>query len=330
MALAALRREERIALIVAVAAHAGLLAVLLLRPAAPPPPREVRMSVTLSDATGPSETAPKQAPANADLAPTLGTAAPPPAPMPVVKPAPEPVPVPPPPRPHPVEKPRPAPVAPPPPPVERAHRPAPTPPPPVAPRRKAEARPDRHATPDSDPIARAIAAEREQPHPAKATKPAHNPSQSFAEAFGNLPAKPKAAVGGNRIGADFLKGLSAANTTSRSNGAPAKSLGPEVRSALAGALARQLKPHWIAPQGVDADQLVTVLAFDLNPDGTLNGKPRVVAQHGIDDSNRPQAARHAEQAIRAVELAAPFSLPAEYYDAWKHVTAFQFDRKLSQ
>ena len=68
----------------------------------------------------------------------------------------------------------------------------------------------------------------------------------------------------------------------------------------------------------------------LNPDGTLAGKPQVVSQSGITDGNRPQAGRHAELAVRAVELAAPFDLPAKYYNAWKRVSAFRFDRKLSQ
>jgi hypothetical protein len=107
-------------------------------------------------------------------------------------------------------------------------------------------------------------------------------------------------------------------------------LGPDARSALSGAIARQLKPHWVAPEGVDADKLVTVLAWDLNPDGTLADAPHVVRQEGITDSNRPQARRHAEQAIRAVELGAPFQLPAQYYAIWKHVRAFEFNRTLSQ
>jgi hypothetical protein len=103
-----------------------------------------------------------------------------------------------------------------------------------------------------------------------------------------------------------------------------------VRSSLAGAISRQLKPKWAAPQGVDADKLVTILSWSLNRDGTLAGRPTVVRQDGITDSNRPQAERHAEQAIRAVQLAAPFDLPEEYYDAWKRVASFRFDRKLSQ
>ena len=135
--------------------------------------------------------------------------------------------------------------------------------------------------------------------------------------------------GGSRIGADFLKGAGA-TTTGKSPKAGAATAGPAVRAALAGAISRQLKPHWRVPQGVDTDQLVTILSFDLNRDGTLAGTPRLIRQEGISDSNRPQAARHLEQAIRAVQLSAPFPLPAEYYDAWKHLTNVRFDRNLSQ
>jgi hypothetical protein len=66
----------------------------------------------------------------------------------------------------------------------------------------------------------------------------------------------------------------------------------------------------------------------LNPDGSLNGDPIVVSQSGITASNEAQKGRHAEQAIRAVRLAAPFKLPPELYDHWKVVTS-TFDRRLS-
>ena len=103
-----------------------------------------------------------------------------------------------------------------------------------------------------------------------------------------------------------------------------------MKSALVGAISRQIKPHWAAPQGVDAEKLVTVLAWEMNPDGSLAGRPTVVSQSGLTDANRAQAQRHAEQAIRAVQLAAPFQLPKEYYTSWKRVAQFRFDRKLSQ
>jgi hypothetical protein len=144
------------------------------------------------------------------------------------------------------------------------------------------------------------------------------------------PVPPARPAGASRIGSDFLKGAGGAAASGTSRNPPAAAIGPAVRSALAGAISRQLKPKWTAPQGIDAERLVTILSWNLNQDGTLAGTPRVVRQDGITDANRAQAPRHAEQAIRAVQLAAPFNLPAEFFDAWKRVADFRFDRKLSQ
>lgn len=142
--------------------------------------------------------------------------------------------------------------------------------------------------------------------------------------------KPVTKPGASRIGDDFLKGTPGGTAKALPGPPPAAAIGPAVRSALAGAISRQLKPKWVAPQGAEAELLVTILTWDLNPDGSLASAPRVVRQEGITDANRAQAARHAEQAVRAVRLAAPFNLPDEFYPAWKRVTAFRFDRKLSQ
>ena len=142
------------------------------------------------------------------------------------------------------------------------------------------------------------------------------------------PSPPKQA-GASRIGNDFLKGVPNAQSQGQSRNPPAAITGA-VRSSLAGAISRQLKPKWAAPSGADAELLVTILSWSLNKDGSLAGTPTVVRQEGITDANRPQARRHAEQAVRAVQLAAPFNLPEQYYDAWKRVASFRFDRKLSQ
>jgi hypothetical protein len=56
----------------------------------------------------------------------------------------------------------------------------------------------------------------------------------------------------------------------------------------------------------------------------------VRSQSGVNASNKAQAARHAENAIRAVQLAAPFKLPEEYYEAWKTVRGARFDRNTSR
>jgi hypothetical protein len=140
-------------------------------------------------------------------------------------------------------------------------------------------------------------------------------------------ATPTRQAGGTRLGDDFLEGVGGSQR-SNDRGRPAERAGPAERASIAQAIVRQLKPHWSAPQGADADKLVTVLAWELNPDGTLKGRPRVVRQTGITDSNRPQASLHAERAIRAVQLAAPFDLPDEYYDAWKSIRDATFDRNL--
>lgn len=272
MAVTALRRDEGLALLVALAAHAGLVLVLTLRPTPVPLPPPERITVTLSEDVGLTSTSPSTAPAAAEEAPELGEQAAPPPPVPVAQPEPLPKPLP-----------R-ATVAPP---------------------------------PKSAPLAKSPPA---KAPPAKAATPAPKAP----------PAKAVTRPGASRIGDDFLKGSPGGTAKAPPGPPPAATIGPAVRSALAGAISRQLKPKWAAPQGAEAELLVTILTWDLSPDGSLAGAPRLVRQEGITDANRAQAARHAEQAIRAVRLAAPFNLPEEYYPAWKRVTAFRFDRKLSQ
>lgn len=202
--------------------------------------------------------------------------------------------------------------------------PVPQPPKPAPPKPEPIVRP---APPPPRPVAKPVPP---RPAPPRVQPPRPQPAARPAPTRAQPAARPPRNAGANRIGDDFLKGTPAAQNNGTSRNPPAQAIGPAVRSSLAGAISRQLKPNWAAPQGVDADKLVTILSWSLNRDGTLAGRPTVVRQDGITDSNRPQAERHAEQAIRAVQLAAPFDLPEEYYDAWKRVASFRFDRKLSQ
>jgi len=116
----------------------------------------------------------------------------------------------------------------------------------------------------------------------------------------------------------LLNGLSDSPTQSQSTTPPAATIGPQVKSALAAEIIRQIKPHWVPPTGADVDKLKTTVVVQLNQDGTINGQPRVT-QTGVTDSNRAQAQLHKERAIRAVQLAAPFQLPPEFYPAWKTI-----------
>ncbi|MDR2858176.1 MAG: hypothetical protein LBV50_10075 [Novosphingobium sp.] len=287
MAAAELRHEERIGLVLAIAAHAGLVALLLLKPHAPPvvvPP--ARIEVTLSDEVGLQSTSPEpSAQAAPDVAPVFGQPAPP-----------EPVPAP------------------------KVEPPQPEPPQPQLPRPVVK--------PESRPVPRPTMRPEPRPSPAPAARPQARPGAAPGT---TAPARQTTQPGGTRIGADFLKGVPGAQSQGPASNPPAQAAGPQVQSSLLGAISRALKPHWQGkvPEGADSEKLVTILRWNLNRDGTLAGQPVVLRQEGITDANRPQAARHAEQAIRAVQLAAPFDLPAEYYDTWKRVT-IRFDKRLSQ
>lgn len=288
-----LRTEEVVGLGAAVLLHVGLAAILLFRPdpeALPPLPE--RVTVSIATDVGLEATSPEPVlESRAAIAPTLSDEPAPPAPddPAIAAPAPAPAPA--------AASPAAPPAARRPPPRRNADRTAPRTPP--AARQPPRRRPD---------------------NPASRVTPRNPPAK---------PPAPARRAGGSRVGADFLPGSGDSATTEETR-APARSFGPSERAALGSAIRRQLRPHWSgrAPQGLDAEKLVTVLTWELNPDGSLKGTPRVLRQSGVTDANRAQADRHAEVAIRAVQLAAPFELPDEFYDRWKLIRDWQFDRRL--
>jgi len=273
MATAVLRKEEGFGLVLAIAAHAGLVAWLVLRPPMPEPlPLPETMTVTLSDEVGLTSTSPEPAAEpSPDSAPEIGEAPPPPEPVARIEP--EPV-------------------------------------------RKVEPKPLPRAVP------KAVVPQRITPAPRPSARPTTTPPRAQPPTAGR--------TGGTRLGNDFLSGVPNAPATGTSALVPASQIGANVKSSLLGAISREIKPRWVAPQGAEVEKLVTYVSWNLSPDGTLDGAPRITRQEGITDANRPQAARHAEQALRAIRLAAPFDLPPQYYNAWKRVVEFRFDRRLSQ
>jgi hypothetical protein len=169
------------------------------------------------------------------------------------------------------------------------------------------------------PVTTPVPRQLDTPPPRQASKAQPKPAP---------PPKPnQKSGGGSRIGDDFLKGIGSSQKADA--GAPAATFGAAEADSLRHEIARQIKPHWSAPEGVDVEKLVTIVRFRLNKDGSLIGNPTVVSQSGITPSNEAQKGRHAEQAIRAIRLAAPFDLPEQFYDQWKTVNS-QFDRRLSQ
>ncbi|WP_309622062.1 hypothetical protein [Novosphingobium sp.] len=180
------------------------------------------------------------------------------------------------------------------------------------------------------PAARPLVQPKVQPQTKPAQRPPIQPPRNQS------PPRPGTKPGNSRFADAFGDGIPQGNPAGKGKTPPAQAQGAavtsEVRSALASSITRQLKPRWRgrAPQGLDADKLVTFLTWDLNPDGTMAGSPRVVRQEGITPANRAQAARHAEEAIKAVKLVGKFDLPPQYYSAWKHIASFRFDRSLGQ
>ena len=168
------------------------------------------------------------------------------------------------------------------------------------------------------PVARAV--------PRPVAKPATKPAASTDT---RTRRRPDAPAGAARVGNDFLKGIPGGEARGAAQNPPAARAGPQVAASLRQAISRELKPHWVAPQGAEADLLSTKLKVTLNRDGSLAGPPQFVSQTGQTDANKAQQGRHIEQAIRAVRLAAPFDLPEQYYDQWKVITP-TFDRRLSQ
>ncbi len=183
--------------------------------------------------------------------------------------------------------------------------------------------------------------ERTAPTPPKQTLPkpaartaASQPARDRSRPDRTPAAKPSAAPakladkgGGSRIGDDFLAGRGSSSTTTETR-APAATFGAKESADLRSAISRQIKKNWSAPNGVDAEQLVSIVRWQLNPDGSLKGRPTCNTNaSSITDSNRPQAGPHCERAIRAVQLGDFSNLPEQFYSRWDDLE-WQFDRRL--
>ncbi|MEG9269215.1 energy transducer TonB [Qipengyuania sp. Mu-71] len=181
-------------------------------------------------------------------------------------------------------------------------------------------------SPVPSPNARADTSPRRRPDPPRTQSPAQR-SEAQPQRSQSQPQSSQRS-GGSRLSDNFLEGSGSSTTTDETR-VPASQIGASAKASLFQAVARQLRPHWRPVDGADREKLVSRIRFRLNPDGTLAGAPSLVGQRGETEANRAQAPRHAENAIRAVQLAAPFDLPPEYYEAWKTVTV-DFDWNLSR
>lgn len=301
MALAIDRREGT-ALGVAVIGHVVLFGLLSVGFLATPNPLKLEptpIEISLTDDAALKSEAPvinREAPAErlADTPGPVEPDTPPPAPQPDPQPVARPDPTPP--KPAPAPEPRPQP------------KPAP----------KAPPKKTQPAPPKAEPKVKAQPKAAE-PQPKAQAKT--NASQSKSQSTARNAVRPTGRLSG------IVDGLTDQPSKGKATTPQASQIGASVKSALAAEVIRQLRPHWKSPTGADVELLRTQVEIRLNKDGSLAAPPRVVGQTGLTASNRPQADLHKERAIAAAKLAAPFKLPAEYYEAWKLITP-TFDRRL--
>jgi hypothetical protein len=133
---------------------------------------------------------------------------------------------------------------------------------------------------------------------------------------------------GSRLGSDFLKGIADRPTASTSD-SPRAAIGQVAANSIGRLVREQLKPHWKAPTGADAELLRTELSISLSRNGQVSDV-HVLRTTGQTDSNKGQVRLHQEAAMKAVRLAAPFTLPPDLYDAWKLLEPVGFDKRLAQ
>ncbi len=90
----------------------------------------------------------------------------------------------------------------------------------------------------------------------------------------------------------------------------------QAAASIAQAIVRQVQPcadRQVHP-GPGAERIVTSLRLRLNRDGSLQGRPVVAGQRGMDDENSRYAQRVADLAVNAFVSCAPLrGLPAELY-----------------
>lgn len=331
-----MERGERTGLAIAVAGHIVLFGLLSVGFLATPNPEKLKVTpidislvkdVALEAASptpnqqaaqsiAPEQGAPEDAapPEPVEAEPEPQPAPPPPAPQPKPQPKPKPRPEP---KPEPAPKPEPRPVPKPQPKPKPAERPQPKPQPKPkpAPAKPTPAKPVHEAKPAPQRPTRSEA------RPAASPKPA-----TSARGSGRSETATTTRPRGSHLGADFLKGLSADPSPSKSQAAPAARIGAQQLANIASAILRQVQPcanRQVTP-GPGAERIRVAINLHLNKDGSLAAAPRVVGHSGVDGENERYVDRVDDLAIATFKGCSPLrGLPAELYDVpggWSNFT----------
>ena len=95
---------------------------------------------------------------------------------------------------------------------------------------------------------------------------------------------------------------------------------------LGDAIQSQLKPCWNIPAGAkDAANMKVAIHIRLNPDGSLNGQPRIADTGRMQQDSFFKAV--AESALRALRNpdCVPFRLPFDKYGIWRQISTLVFN-----
>jgi outer membrane biosynthesis protein TonB len=282
---------------------------------------------TPAESVAPDEGAPEDAappaPEEAEPEPQPDPVPPAPQPKPAPpKPAPKPQPAP---EPKPQPKPKPAPPKP-------VAKPAPVPKPAVKPQPKAEKAPPAKAAPAKSAPTKAAA------------KPSAAPAKTSSSASSSKPTKPSSTKGsgstaeakvsrprGSRLGDNFLKGLSADPSPSKSEAPKAAKLGAQAAANIGSAILRQVQPcanRQVTP-GPGAERIRVTINLKLNRDGTLKSRPTISGHAGVDDDNRRYVDRVDDLAIATFVGCSPLrGLPDDLYDVQNGWSNFSLRYKL--
>lgn len=101
------------------------------------------------------------------------------------------------------------------------------------------------------------------------------------------------------------------------NNKPAVPQGPPLTGGEREGLVLAVQKCWNVPVGLqNADDLIVMLAVELNPDGSLASKPRLIDPVGSSSGSIQQAF---EAGRRALIRCAPYDLPSEKYEQWRQI-----------
>jgi outer membrane biosynthesis protein TonB len=281
---------------------------------------------TPAESIAPDEGAPEDAappaPAEAEPEPKLDPVPPAPQPKPAPpKPAPKPQPAP---EPKPQPKPKPAPPKP-------VAKPAPVPKPVVKPQPKAEKAPPAKAAPAKSAPTKAAAKPSAAPAKTSSASSAKPAKPSSTKGSGSTAEAKTSRPRGSRLGDNFLRGLSADPSPSKSEAPKAAKLGAQAAANIGSAILRQVQPcanRQVTP-GPGAERIRVTINLKLNRDGTLKSRPTISDHAGVDDDNRRYVARVDDLAIATFVGCSPLrGLPDDLYDVQNGWSNFSLRYKL--